>query len=426
MNQEEKKTKLFRRDFTMVVTGQIISLFGNAILRFALPLYLLQVTESASLFGIVTACSFLPVIVLSLLGGVLADRVHKRNIMVLLDFSTAALMLLFCLLLGKIPPVGLLLAVMMLLYGIQGIYQPAVQASIPAIVTADKLLQGNAIINQVSSLANLLGPVLGGVLYGLFGIRLIAVISVVCFLISAVMELFIHIPHTKRELQGGVMEVVRSDLYESFDFMKTQRPEFLKVAMIIALFNLFLSAVLIVGLPVLLVGKLGISDNLFGLSQGFMAFGGLAGGAITGMLGGRLRINRAHTILFACSLSVLPMGLCILADLPVMVSYIIITLSSFMGMASSTMFVIQLFAYVQQKTPQELVGKVISVLMVIGMCAQPAGQAMYGILLERFAANPGGILVGAALAGCVMAAFSAGVFGKIVNDACIPARDSVQ
>lgn len=58
MNQEEKKTKLFRRDFTMVVIGQVISLFGNAILRFALPLYLLQVTESASLFGIVTACSF--------------------------------------------------------------------------------------------------------------------------------------------------------------------------------------------------------------------------------------------------------------------------------------------------------------------------------------------------------------------------------
>lgn len=351
---------------------------------------------------------------------------NKRNIMVMLDFAVAALMLLFCLLLGRVPAVGLLLVVMMLLYGIQGVYQPAVQASIPSIVTADKLLQGNAVINQVSSLANLLGPVLGGVLYGLFGVRLITVVSVSCFLVSAVMEVFIHIPHTKREVQGGMIEMVRSDLRESFTFMKTERPEFLKVAVIIALFNLFLSAGMIIGLPVLLVGKLGISDNLFGLSQGFMAFGGLAGGAMAGMLGARLRINRAHTILFACSLSVLPMGLCTLADLPVLVSYIIITLSSFMGMAASTMFVIQLFAYVQQKTPQELVGKVISVLMVIGMCAQPAGQAMYGILLEHFAANPGGILVGAALAGCGMAAFSAGVFGGIVTDACIPVQDSVQ
>ena len=86
---------IFRRDFTLVVIGQIISLFGNAILRFALPLYLLRATGSSALFGMVTAASFLPMIVLSLLGGVLADRVNKRNIMVALDFSTAALIAVF-------------------------------------------------------------------------------------------------------------------------------------------------------------------------------------------------------------------------------------------------------------------------------------------------------------------------------------------
>ena len=75
------------RDFTMVVLGQIISLFGNAVLRFALPLYLLKETGSASLFGLVTACSFLPMILFSLLGGVIADRANKRNIMVILDYE---------------------------------------------------------------------------------------------------------------------------------------------------------------------------------------------------------------------------------------------------------------------------------------------------------------------------------------------------
>ena len=63
------------RDFTLVVAGQIISLFGNAILRFALPLYLLKETGSSALFGTVTALALLPMILLSLLGGVLADRV---------------------------------------------------------------------------------------------------------------------------------------------------------------------------------------------------------------------------------------------------------------------------------------------------------------------------------------------------------------
>ncbi len=55
--------KLFKRDFTMVVIGQIISLFGNAILRFALPLCLLRETDSASLFGAVTACAFIPMVI---------------------------------------------------------------------------------------------------------------------------------------------------------------------------------------------------------------------------------------------------------------------------------------------------------------------------------------------------------------------------
>ena len=95
------QTKLFRRDFTLVVIGQIISLFGNAILRFALPLYLLRETGSSTLFGVVTACSFAPMVILSMVGGVLADRVNKRDIMVGLDFSTAAIIMLFYFSLGK-------------------------------------------------------------------------------------------------------------------------------------------------------------------------------------------------------------------------------------------------------------------------------------------------------------------------------------
>lgn len=137
------QTKLFRRDFTLVVIGQIISLFGNAILRFALPLYLLRETGSSTLFGVVTACSFAPMVILSMVGGVLADRVNKRNIMVGLDFSTAAIIMLFYFSLGKIPTVPLFIIVLMLLYGISGTYQPAVQASVPLLVAKEKLMAGS-------------------------------------------------------------------------------------------------------------------------------------------------------------------------------------------------------------------------------------------------------------------------------------------
>lgn len=153
-----KNTQIFKRDFTMVVIGQIISLFGNAILRFALPLYLLRETDSSSLFGAVTACSFIPMVIFSFLGGVIADRVNKRNIMVALDFFTAIIIVVFYFALGQIPLVPLMIVMLMLLYGISGAYQPSVQASIPLLVDYEALAKGNAIINMVSTLSNLLGP----------------------------------------------------------------------------------------------------------------------------------------------------------------------------------------------------------------------------------------------------------------------------
>lgn len=187
-------TKKYGKDFTLVVVGQIVSLFGNAILRFSLPLYLLRETGSSTLFGIVTACSFLPMIMLSLLGGVLADRVNKRNIMVCLDFLTAGVITVFSWLLGIVPIIPLFITVLMLLYGISGTYQPAVQASIPALVPKEKILSANAIVNQIGALANFIGPIIGGMLYGAFGIVIILKVSVLCFVLSAVMEIFIKIP----------------------------------------------------------------------------------------------------------------------------------------------------------------------------------------------------------------------------------------
>ena len=125
---------MLEKNFVLIIIGQIISLFGNAILRFALPLYLLSETNSAMLFGLVSACSFVPMILLYPIGGMIADRVNKRNIMVILDFLTAGVTLIFTILLGKLDLTMLILAMLILLYGIQGAYQPAVQASVPLLM----------------------------------------------------------------------------------------------------------------------------------------------------------------------------------------------------------------------------------------------------------------------------------------------------
>ena len=160
--------KLFSKDFTLVVIGQIISLSGNAMIRFALPLYLLNMTGSSALYGTITACAFLPAILLSPVGGIIADRVNKRNIMVILDFMTAAVILAFSIFRNSVNLILLLTVTLMLLYGIAGAYQPSVQASIPALTSQEHFMAANSMINTISSFTSLTGPVLGGILYSVF------------------------------------------------------------------------------------------------------------------------------------------------------------------------------------------------------------------------------------------------------------------
>lgn len=195
------KHKLFTRDFTLVVIGQVISLFGNAAVRFALPLYLLNLTGSSALYGTVTACAFLPPILLSPIGGMIADRVNKRNIMVALDFLTAAVILLFSLLMDVCSLVPLLTVTLMLLYGIAGAYQPSVQASIPALVCPEQTMAANSVINTISSFSSLTGPVLGGLLYSACGLKPVLLVCMICFFLSAVMELFY--PDSVQEADSG-------------------------------------------------------------------------------------------------------------------------------------------------------------------------------------------------------------------------------
>ncbi|NLG04431.1 MAG: MFS transporter [Clostridia bacterium] len=384
------ETKLFRKDFTMVVIGQIISLFGNSILRYALPLYLLNQTHSASLFGIVTACSFLPMLLLSPVGGIVADRVNKRNVMVILDFSTAGLILLFSLTMHTFNLIGLLIAVLMILYGIQGAYQPTVQASIPLLVSGNNLMPANAIINLVNSISGLIGPVLGGVLFGFYGLTPILYISIFCFVLSAVMEIFITIPFKKEPQSEGIIKLAKHDMKLSFQFIH-ENPILLRVCLLIASINLVFSALLIIGIPIIINEHLGFSQSvgnqLYGYAEGALAAGGLIGGLLTGVIGKKLSVQKSHGILALCTLSLLPIGIALVLPISSMAVYLIIVISCTCMMVLSTLFSIEMITYAQMVTPANLLGKVMALMSVIIMCAHPLGQLIYGVLFELLKAN---------------------------------------
>lgn len=384
MDVNVTKQKLFHKDFTLVVIGQIISLFGNAVVRFALPLYLLNVTGSAALFGITSACSVIPGILLTPVGGIIADRVNKRNIMVLLDFSTAALMAALLLLMGRVNLVALLIVTLMILYGIQGAYQPAVQASIPVLATEKNLLAANALINQVSTLAGILGPVMGGVFYGMWGIKSILILSIFCFFSSAVMEIFIHIPFKKQKSDRSFLAIAVSDFKESLMFMSRSKPIIIKIIVILALLNFFQTSLLLVAMPVVTTQTFGMSERMYGYGQGAVAAGGLIGGILTGVLAGKLKFYKNYLFLLLATLCMFPISLMIYFKSNPMLSTCIMIPCCAIMVGAATIFIIQMMSYVQRQTPEHLVGKVISCILTLSMCAQPIGQAIYGALIERF------------------------------------------
>lgn len=378
--------KLFSKDFTLVVIGQIISLFGNATIRFALPLYLLNLTGSSALYGTVTACAFIPAILLSPIGGIVADRVNKRNVMVILDFFTAAIILAFSLLMNGVNLILLLTVTLMLLYGIAGAYQPSVQASIPALVTQENFMAANSIINTISSFASLIGPVLGGVLYSAYGLKPILWICMICFILSAVMEIFIKIPFQKQTSDGGILKTAKTDFAESICFIRKEKPVVGKVLLVICGINLFMAAMIIVALPYLVTEVVNLeavqANRLYGFAEGALAAGGLVGGIGAGVFANKLAIQKSGNLVIACAACVFPIGIALILFSSGIINYIVITVCCFVIMVFSTIFTVQMMAFIQAETPQNLIGKVIAVILTVSMCAQPLGNALYGILFE--------------------------------------------
>jgi MFS family permease len=410
--QLNNETKLFNKDFTLMVIGQIISLFGNLILRFALPLYLLDTTNSAALFGAVSACSLIPMITVAPFGGIIADRANKRNIMVFLDFLTAVLVTFFSLSIGKFNLVFMLIVTLMTLYGIQGAYQPTVQASIPLLVDRDNLLPGNAVINQVSSLAGLLGPVIGGILYGFYGLMPILIASIICFFVSAVMEIFIKIPYTKQETTSSAFSIVKDDFITSLNFIFKDKPVIFKTIGIISCFNLFLSSLIMIGIPVIITQILNMSSQAYGITQGMLAFGGLCGGIMTGVLVKKIKIYHSHIILSFAILALIPIGVVLMFNVDPVISYIVVTACCFLIMAVFTLFSIQNLTFIQSETPSHLTGKVISFCLAMTMCSPPIGQIIYGYLFEVLKNETHIIIFVAALVSSVIALMSKKIFSR--------------
>lgn len=170
---------------------------------------------------------------------------------------------------------------------------------------------------------------------------------------------------------------------------------------------------MIVGTPILITQVLGMSDTMYGFTQGALALGGLCGGILTAAIAEKLKLKNSYILLLVCAASVAFMGIPLMLNVPTIISYWIITLMSFTAMGASTLFVVQIYTMVQTQTPPQLVGKIMAALISIAMCGQPIGQAIYGILFDMFKSQTWIVLIVAAIASFLITLYSKKLFCQL-------------
>lgn len=408
--------KLFTKNFTLLVLGQVSSLFGNFILKFALSMYVLDITGSAAIFAGILAVATIPTILLSPLGGILADRANRRNIMVALDTLTGISVLGAVLLLSErngITVVGVLLILLSILGAFES---PTVQACVPQMQTGDNITKGNAVVNQVAAVAALIAPILGSVLYVTFGLKPVMYASILCFFITALFECFIKLEYKRSDMHEGMITVVKSDFIISMRFICMEQKSILKMLLLASLVNLFVMGTAIVGLPYIVRTILGLDAKYYGAAESMMGIAAILGSVAAGLLTGKLKMRKLSLVLAALGAFLVPAGVVFLLPAGTVTRYAINVIAFCGVQAAACIFSIFVLSYIQQKTPNHLLGKVMAYISTITMCAQPLGQTIYGLLFDKFSNAVYLVLIPTGLILCVIGLLTAGFFGKLESE----------
>ena len=404
--------KLFTKNFTLLVLGQASSLLGNYILRLALSMYVLEVTGSAAVFAGILSLATIPTILLSPIGGILADRADRRNIMVVLDALTGMSVLCAAVFLSG-DNVVVVISVLLVVLSVLGAFEtPTVQACIPQMLADDNIIKGNAVVNQVASISYLIAPLLGGILYSAVGLKPVMYASVVCFFATALFECFIKLGYQAREFQGNILSMVKNDFSGSIRFITKERPDIMKMLLLAAFSRFFVMGVTLVGLPFLVRAVLGLDARFYGGAESAMAVATILGSIAAGLLTGKLKSGRLSYVLAAIGICIIPAGIIFLFPFGIIIRYVVIV-AAFCGMqAAISVFSIFAVSMIQQSTPDELIGKIMAYTSAVTLCAQPVGQMVYGFLFDKFQEAVYLVLIPSGIVVCVIGLLATGFFRK--------------
>lgn len=364
----------WKKQFAIIYAGQAFSLLGSAAVQFAVIWWLTVQTGSAITLTVASIISFLPNLLLGPFAGVWIDRYNRGKVMIAADglVALSSVILGAAFLIMDIPPVWFIYTVLFLRGLGNTFHSPAIQSAIPLLVPAEMLTKAGGWGNIVSSISNMLGPVLGAALMGVFSIASIMLVDISGAIFAIVCLLFVKIPDVP---QSAEKPNFCEDFRQGISAMKKNKP-------LMAVLPSYLLATIIY-MPLGALFPLFVY-NYFGgnawhnsVVEFVFASGLLVSSLIMGVWGGL----RKRFLMISLAIGLQGTAILVSGALPQSGLWAFVVCAFFMA-AAGTIFNVPYMAYIQESTPPEVMGKVFSLLMTAMTVAMPIGLLVAGPAVE--------------------------------------------
>lgn len=364
----------WKKNAVFFLFSQAISLFGSALVQYAITWHITLTAKSGLYVTIAVAAGFLPTMLLSPFAGVWADRYDRKRLIVLADGAIA----FFTLVLAVVFMMGYremwLLFVVLALRAFGGAVQgPSVNAMLPDIVPRENLDKVNGINTSLQSFINLVSPLASGVLMGFAALEVIFFVDIVTATIAIVIMLFL----VKLEKEPAHLEQLQSDfaaeLKAGLQYIKST-PWLRNFFFILVFFFLAIGPVAMLT-PLQIARNYGDNVKLLTIMETIFSAGMILGGIAMALWGGFS--NRIKTMSVASVfMGVLTLGLGVPLSFPVYV-----TVMGLFGFAMP-MCNTQAMVLLQEKTDPAYMGRVFSILSMISGSITPLGMMIFGPLAD--------------------------------------------
>ena len=374
-----RTTRLWNANFFLLWQGQLVSQLGTQAAFVATMLWTLESTGSPGLMALLLITSSLPTVMLGPVAGAVVDRHSRKRLIIGADVirGLAALTVGGAVLLRP-TSTDLIVALLMSSAVVGGlansVFGPAVRAALPDIVPAERLAAGNALSTLGVQASSLVGLAAGGALYAAIGPAMLFVADGLSYLFSAGTESFIRLPSRPRPERPGTLRSTlsryRVDTMQGLRYCLADPGR--RGFMLLAAGLNFLFMPIFVLLPLYVERVLGASASWYGFLLAGLSGGSLLGLLCAGRLGDRGRL-RGHVLAGA----LLGTGACMAALGRAGHPVVALVMLAAIGAMTSTVNVL-IITLVQVRTPAQMRGRALAVLIALTSLATPLGLALGG------------------------------------------------